>query len=170
MAVHIYSPTDFETLYEIDQKCYPRGIAYSRSMLRDFLALPGAHCLVARTGQAPDAAIAGFIIGESAGPDARIITIDVLEAHRRAGVGSALLRGMEQELAARGTRRIELETATSNSAGVAFWEHHGYRKTSVLRGYYLGRLDAWKMRKVLAADATRRPRGTADSSSFRSSE
>lgn len=145
-----YDFSDFETLYTIDQACYPRGIAYSRSTLRQFLELPGADCLVARSGEGPETAVAGFIIAESAGADGRIITIDVLETHRRAGIGTALLRAIEERLAARGVRRVELETATSNAAAVAFWEGHGYRKTSVLRGYYLGRLDAWKMRKALA--------------------
>ena len=149
LSLRAYDPADFETLYSIDQACYPRGIAYSRSTLRQFLALPGADCLVAQTGKGREWAIAGFIVAESAGADARIITIDVLEAHRRAGVGTALLRAIEQRLAAGGVRRVELETATSNAAGVAFWERHGYRKTGVLRGYYLGRLDAWKMRKTL---------------------
>ena len=121
--------------------------------MREFLSLPGADCLVARAGEGPHRRSPGFIIGESAGAEARIITIDVLEKHRRAGVGTALLRAMEERLAARGARRIELETATANAAGVAFWEHHGYRKMGILRGYYLGRLDAWKMRKTLAVAA-----------------
>jgi ribosomal protein S18 acetylase RimI-like enzyme len=151
IALQPYAPADFESLHAIDQACYPRGIAYSRSTLREFLSLPGAECLVARAGQAPHATMTGFIIGESGGTEGRIITIDVLEEYRRGGVGTALLRAMEQRLAARGARRIELETATSNAAGVAFWEHHGYRKTGVLHGYYLGRLDAWKMRKTLPA-------------------
>jgi ribosomal-protein-alanine N-acetyltransferase len=149
VSLAAFNASDFESIYKIDQACYPRGIAYSRGTLTEFLTLPGAICLVARIGGRSDAEAAGFIIGESAGEDARIITIDVLEAHRRAGVGTGLLRAIEERLAARGARRIELETATSNAAGVAFWERHGYRKTGVLRGYYLGRLDAWKMRKTL---------------------
>jgi len=153
MAIHLqtYTPADFETLYAIDQACYPRGIAYSRGMLREFLTLPGALSLVARLEQTREAPVTGFIIADSAGEQARIITIDVLEAHRRAGVGTALLRAVEERLAQRGARRVELETATTNAAGVAFWEGHGYRKTGVLRGYYLGRIDAWKMRKALPA-------------------
>src|SRR5206468_7233328 len=121
--------------------------SYSRSVLREFLHLPGADCLVARISNDGSAAIAGFIIAESYREDGRIITIDVLEAYRREHVGTALLRAIEERLAASGVRRIELETATSNAAGVAFWEHHGYRKFGTLRNYYLGRLDAWKMRK-----------------------
>ena len=148
-----YEPGDFETLHAIDRACYPRGIAYSRSTLRHFLELPGADCLVARTGAGPESAVAGFIVVEAEGAEAHVITIDVMESHRRAGVGTALLRAIEERLAARGVRQVELETATSNAAAVAFWEGHGYRKTGVMRGYYLGRFDAWKMRKSLAASA-----------------
>ena len=144
-----YEPGEFETLYAIDRACYPRGIAYSRSTLRQFLELEGAECLVARTGEGTESAVTGFIVAEAEGAEAHIITIDVVEAHRRAGVGTAMLRAMEERLAARGVRRVELETATSNAAAVAFWEGHGYRKTGVLRGYYLGRYDAWRMRKSL---------------------
>ena len=157
ISLSVYRPADFETLFAIDQACYPRGIAYSRGMLREFLSLPGADCLVARVAEGPDPPIVGFIIGELAGSEAHIITIDVLEAHRRAGVGTALLRAVEERLAERGARRVELETATANAAGVAFWEGHGYRKTGVLRGYYLGRFDAWKMRKTLVASGATRP-------------
>ena len=149
ITLRAYDSADFEVLYTIDQACYPRGIAYSRSMLREFLNLPGARCLVVEPGEPHGSSVAGFIISESSGTNGRIITIDVLEEHRRAGVGSALLTGVEQRMAESGVRRVELETATSNAAGVAFWERHGYRKTGVLRGYYLGRLDAWKMRKTL---------------------
>ena len=157
VTLHPYDPADFDTLYSIDRACYPRGIAYSRSTLRQFLELPGADCLVARTGEGRESAAAGFILAEAAGAEAHIITIDVLESHRRAGAGTALLGAIEQRLAARGVRRVELETATSNAAAVAFWEGHGYRKTGVLRGYYLGRFDAWKMRKSLGASAPEQP-------------
>jgi ribosomal-protein-alanine N-acetyltransferase len=156
ISLSVCDIADFETLYAIDQACYPRGIAYSRNTLQEFLALPGADCLVARTGEGRELTVAGFIIGESAGAEAHIITIDVLNAHRRAGIGTALLRALEERLTGRGARRIELETATTNAAGVAFWERHGYRKMGVLRGYYLGRFDAWKMRKTLRDETLRK--------------
>jgi len=152
-----YEPADFETLHAIDRACYPRGIAYSRGTLRQFLELPGAECLVARLNEGAEAGIAGFILAEAEGADGRIITIDVLEAHRRAGVGTALVRTIEERLAARGVRRVALETATSNTAAVAFWQHHGYRKSRVLRGYYLGRLHAYEMHKALTARGPAQP-------------
>jgi ribosomal-protein-alanine N-acetyltransferase len=159
-----YSPADLETLYEIDQACYPRGIAYSRRMLRWYLSQPGSLCIVAQAAGAADPAVLGFLIAQARGgaPPARakstraedagegyIVTIDVLETHRRSGVGTALLEETERRLAKMGVRYVELQTATNNQAGVAFWQRHGYRSSGVTRGYYLGRIDAYEMFKEL---------------------
>jgi [ribosomal protein S18]-alanine N-acetyltransferase len=142
--------TDFDALHALDLACYPPGISYSRRTLKWFLALPGADCLVARSDNDPRE-ILGFIIAETDEADGHIITIDVAESCRRSGVGTALLREMEQRLAARGVRRVSLETATTNEPAVAFWQRHGYRSHGVLPGYYLGRLDAYAMSKKLVA-------------------
>ena len=149
LTLRNYASGDFETLYAIDQVCYPRGIAYSRRTLKWFLAIKGAECLVAQAEQEPGSPIVGFIIAEAAGPEGHIITLDVVAEHRRAGVGTSLLREMEQRLAAGGVRTVLLETAISNEAAVAFWQRQGYRSVGVVRGYYLGRIDAFEMTKSL---------------------
>jgi ribosomal-protein-alanine N-acetyltransferase len=149
-STHEYTPQDFEELHQLDLACYPPGISYSRRTLKWFLALPGAECLVAKNDE-DRSEIAGFIIAESDGADGHIITIDIAESCRRAGVGTALLREMEGRMAARGVRRVSLETATANEPAVAFWQRHGYRSHGVLPRYYLGRLDAYSMSKELAA-------------------
>jgi ribosomal protein S18 acetylase RimI-like enzyme len=164
-ALRAYDPSDFETLYEIDRDCYPRGIAYSRRTLRWFLEQPGGECLVAQAGEGGAGGVgpmAGFIISEAEGAEAEegatggpvnaeghIITLDIVQSARRTGVGTALVGAIEQRLAARGVRRVSLETATSNEAAVAFWQRHGYRSSAVIRGYYLGRIDAYLMHKTL---------------------
>ena len=114
-------------------------------MLRYFLAQPAAECLVAVDG----ARIIGFLISEENPPLGHLITLDVAESHRRRGVGTLLLRESEQHLAFRGVRTVLLETATTNDAGIAFWERHGYRREAVLKNYYSGRMDAYEMRKRL---------------------
>jgi ribosomal-protein-alanine N-acetyltransferase len=149
VALRPYAPEDFETLYRIDQACYPPGIAYSRGELRWYLRLPGGDSLVAELGKE----IIGFIISEEDEADAHIITLDVLDAHRRRGIGSALLGELEKRLAARGVLHVELETATDNHPAVAFWQKHGYRTVGVLKRYYLGRVDAFRMIKLLARNA-----------------
>ena len=85
------------------------------------------------------------------GDAGHIITIDVLE-------GAPARRRWHRPAARKpsgGWRRgecgyIELETATNNEAGVAFWQRHGYRSRGRAPGYYLGRIDAYLMNKRLA--------------------
>ncbi len=144
-----FAPADLAALHEIDQVCYEPGIAYSRRELRWYLAQPDADCLVAES----DGQIAGFILAHRQDSRAHIITIDVLEGWRRRRIGSSLLLEAERRLAAAGVRVIELETATANEGGVAFWLRHGYRTVGLLKGYYLGRVDAYAMCKILPAAA-----------------
>ncbi len=94
--------------------------------------------------------IAGFILAEHDGPSAHLITIDVCEPDRRHGVGTLLMRALEDKLAARGVRHVKLETATDNHAAIAFYQKYGYRTVGILKGYYLGRIDAYHMHKTLA--------------------
>ena len=124
-----------------------RGIAYSRRTLHAFVALPETECLVAEAA----GEIVAFIMTEAEGLRAHIITIDVVEAHRRGGLGSVLLAEAEQRLITRGVRQVELETAQDNAAAVAFWHARGYRTRGVLKNYYLGRIDAFYMDKALPA-------------------
>ncbi len=97
----------------------------------------------------PKPPIIGFLVADRLGEDGYIVTIDVLAEHRRSGVGTALLQETERRLAMMGVRYVELQTATNNEAGVAFWQRHGYRNCGVSRGYYLGRIDAYEMIKEL---------------------
>ena len=145
LMLRSYEPHDFAALHRLDQACFPPGISYSKTTLRYFLRLASADCVVA----AEEDRIVGFVLSEENPPLAHIMTLDVTEKHRRRGVGTALLEKLESNLAARGVRSILLETATDNEAAVAFWQRHGYRIEATLKRYYLGRLDAYEMRKIL---------------------
>jgi ribosomal-protein-alanine N-acetyltransferase len=152
-ALRAYQAEDFAALHRLDQSCFPAGISYSKTTLRYFLNLPCADCLVATDG----AQIAGFILTEENPPLAHVITLDVGEKQRRRGIGSALLAETEKNLARRGVRHILLETAVDNEPAVAFWRRHGYRIEATLKRYYLRRLDAYEMRKILPAPVTSKP-------------
>lgn len=147
MLLRAYQPDDFDALYKLDQSCFPRGIAYSKTTLRYFLELASAECLLA----VEERDIAGFILSEMDGALAHIITLDVAEGHRRSGVGSLLLNAAEKKLSAQGVRTVFLETAVNNHAAVNFWSRHGYINEGILKRYYLGRIDGYEMRKKLTA-------------------
>jgi [ribosomal protein S18]-alanine N-acetyltransferase len=145
-ALRDYKPTDFDTLYEIDQACYPVEIAYSKRDLRLYLRMPGAECVVAEAANT----IAGFCISAHQDTRGYIVTIDVLEQFRRTGIGSALLSEVERRLAATGVREVRLETATDNESAVAFWQRHGYRSLGIRKQYYPGGRDAFAMSKAIS--------------------
>jgi ribosomal protein S18 acetylase RimI-like enzyme len=146
IRVRDYEAGDFDVLCEIDRLCYEAAIAYSRREMRAYLTAPGSECVVAEDGEG----IAGFCITAHKKEKAYIVTIDVLEAFRKRGVGSALLNEAEKRLAAQGVRSIALDTATDNFSAISFWQKHGYRKIGVRRGYYPKGRDAFAMVKPLA--------------------
>jgi [ribosomal protein S18]-alanine N-acetyltransferase len=145
ITLRSYEPHDFAALHRLDQACFPPGISYSKTTLRYFLTLPSADCVVADD----DGRIVGFALSEENRPLAHIITLDVAEKERRRGVGTTLVEKLEGNLVARGVRAVLLETATDNEAAVAFWKSRGYRIEAMLKRYYLGRIDAYEMRKFL---------------------
>jgi ribosomal-protein-alanine N-acetyltransferase len=153
VALRDYTDRDFPALFRLDQACFATGISYSKTTLRYFLDLPSADCFVAEDGKR----LVGFVLSEENPPLAHIITLDVAESHRRQGVGSALLAALERNFAFRGVRSVLLETAIDNEAAVAFWKRHGYRVEAILQRYYLGRLDAYEMRKKLALGQQEQP-------------
>jgi ribosomal-protein-alanine N-acetyltransferase len=149
ITLRSYTPADFESLYEIDQACYEPAIAYSKRELRNYLRFPGGDCVIAEA----DGKLAGFCMTARQGTRGYIITIDVLAEYRRRGIGTMLLKEVEQRLAAHGVTEVGLETATDNESAVAFWQEHGYRTRGIWKGYYPGGRDAFGMTKVLARSA-----------------
>jgi len=168
--VRDFQPDDFDTLWRIDQTCFPAGISYTRAELRLYMRRRASFTLVAAGGEAgaaidPDSgkagkntpaassgegAIAGFIVAE-AGARARghIITIDVIAAARRFGVGSLLLRAAEDRLISDGCRSVELETAVDNLSALSFYKRHEYSVTRIYPGYYSNGVDALVLEKTL---------------------
>lgn len=156
LSIRVYRAVDFEAIHAIDQVCYSADIAYSRVELQWYLGLRGADCLIAEARgfvKARRKEIAGFIITARQKLHGHIVTIDVLETHRRLGIGASLLRKAEARLRKRDAREVWLETATDNDAAIAFWEKHGYRTRGRLRNYYPGGTDAFSMSKPLAGAA-----------------
>jgi len=153
LTLRSYEPHDFAALHRLDQACFPPGISYSKTTLRYFLTLPSADCVIAEDS----GRIVAFVLSEENPPLAHIITLDVVEKERRHGVGTELLEQLEANLASRGVRSILLETATDNEPAVAFWKSHGYRIEATLKRYYLGRIDAYEMRKILPPASQAQP-------------
>ncbi|MGH9601187.1 MAG: GNAT family N-acetyltransferase [Terriglobales bacterium] len=140
-----FRPADFDALWRIDQECFPPGIAYSRPELAHYVKQRGAITVVGEK----DGIVAGYVVAESHKGLGHIVTIDVLPAARRSGLGSKLMAAAEVHLRAAGCSSIFLETAVDNHAALAFYKRHGYSVVGTIPRYYQGTLDALKMEKQL---------------------
>jgi ribosomal-protein-alanine N-acetyltransferase len=147
---------DFETLWAIDQECFPAGISYTRIELAFYMRRARAFTLVAEASPnpAPDQTgrgIMGFLVGEASARGAgHIITIDVLREARRHRVGTALLEAAEERLRGGGSRHVFLETAVNNAPAIAFYKRHRYELIKTIPRYYKNDLDALLLGKRLA--------------------
>jgi ribosomal-protein-alanine N-acetyltransferase len=146
VTIRDYRPEDFPALCEIDRLCFPPGIAYSAEDIAMSLLQAGVFVVVGE--QAGE--IAGFILGQNRrGGRTHIITIDVLEPHRRSGLGTLLLEEAHRRARAAGAQRVVLEVSVENAPAQAFYRKHGYEVSRRLKRYYQDREDAWQMVKEL---------------------
>jgi ribosomal-protein-alanine N-acetyltransferase len=179
-TVRDFQPEDFDTLWRIDQECFPPGISYSRKELWFYMRRSGSFTLIASTliasdgsastdgrdstgiarasvprhlsGDVARATICGFIVAEVGRRGVgHIITIDVVAAARRCGVGSLLLRAAEDRLRAAGSFAVALETAVDNVSALRFYKRHGYDVIQTLPCYYSDGMDALVLQKELVA-------------------
>ena len=136
-------PGDLEALHLLDQACFEADIAYTQGQLRYFLSRENSCGIVAEV----DGTLGGFAIGHQSGSRGQVVTIDVAAAHRRSGVGRALLRELVRRLEDSGARRIRLEVDLRNAGAIRFYEGLGFRESRRLRGYYGPELDGLEMVK-----------------------
>lgn len=145
-----YRDSDFETLWRIDQECFPPALAYSRPELAGYIRRRGSVTLVAELG----GKIAGYIVAERGGRKVgHIITLDVRAQARRAGLGAKLMASAEERLRAWGCSSVLLEVAVDNPTAIAFYHRQGYATLATIPGYYNDRTDALLLGKKLAPTA-----------------
>ena len=78
-----------------------------------------------------------------------IISLAMLEQHRRKGLGLNLVQEALQALKDRGCSEIYLEVRVSNLSAVRLYKKLGFKIISTIRGYYRDGEDAYMMGKTL---------------------
>lgn len=95
--------------------------------LGELLASPGAFALVVDNG---------FILVRQAADEAEILTLAVLPAYRRKGLGRALILAAADHARTRGAARMFLEVSTANLAALALYAGLGFREVGRRPAYY----------------------------------
>ena len=125
----------------------------------EILALLGEPAVAVRfahrqgTEQGGGLAPAGFALYRAVAGEAELLTLSVLPAARRSGIGAGLLAACEDGARASGAARLFLEVAAGNLAAKALYGRAGYRECGRRRSYYqrpdATRDDAVVMEKAL---------------------
>lgn len=120
---------DLMGMRNLQHRCFQSGQAYGVVTLLVFQLWPRARVLVARRGEE----VLGCVIGDIQRDQARVLNICVDPAHRRKGVGSALLSSIERAL---DHDNITLIVEDKNIAAQELYRRHGYLSAGNLRDYY----------------------------------
>jgi ribosomal-protein-alanine N-acetyltransferase len=122
--------------------------AWTASSYRNELAdTARRHYLAAEGAEGELLGWAGvMVIADSA----EILTVGVVPAARRRGIAVRLLDGLLAEARRRGAVEAFLEVRVDNEAARLLYEHEGFTRVGLRRGYYdAGRVDAVVMRREL---------------------
>jgi ribosomal-protein-alanine N-acetyltransferase len=146
MRIRDFQPSDLPRLSEIDQACFPPGVAYTREELAGFIAHRSSRTWVAEENNG----IVGFLVAAREPTRiGHIVTIDVVEDSRRKRVGTELMNVAENWARKARLQIIYLETAEDNLAAQTFYEARGYRRVEKVERYYNNGQAAWVMVKRL---------------------
>lgn len=93
--------------------------------------------------------VAAFGIMRYARSDAYLMLLAVAPGRRRRGLGSRLLRWLEDTALVAGIGVIRLEARAGNAAGRAFYQANGYLEIESLPDHYARRVDGVRLAKDL---------------------
>jgi ribosomal protein S18 acetylase RimI-like enzyme len=142
---------DLEAILEIEKKCFPGSIAYSKGQLSYLLLQANSVTFV----EVCRNIIRGFVIvayreGSSIG---HIETIDVDPAYAKLGIGLKLLTYAEDDMRKNGKKWSLLEVSEGNKVALRLYRKAGYAVKDRIKKYYryehAGTRDALRMIKAL---------------------
>lgn len=90
-------------------------------------------------------ALVGFYIAEQAGPDITLMEICVHPQHQGQGLSKLLMKDLLAQSQQRNAEAIFLEVRKSNLAAIGLYQHFGFTKSGIRKGYYSDGEDAQLM-------------------------
>ena len=97
--------------------------------------------------------VIGFAVMKYLDDEATLNLFGVHPKHRRKGVGTRMLKWLEQTALISGNGIVYLETRLTNTEGRKFYTSMGYKVIQRIPGYYKGRETALRMARDLWSDA-----------------
>ncbi len=136
MVYRLYQPGDFAQLYAIEEICFQPPVRFSQRYMQQIIGGKTSATWVAEE----DGVMAGFTViacsEELEGNIAYIQTIEVAPAYRKRGVGTELLRRVDETALAAGAILIWLHVDAQNEAAIRLYSAHGYQRQGRQEHYY----------------------------------
>lgn len=143
MIIRRAEPGDLTRIVEIEGLCFPEETAFPAGMFA-YLIRYSEALVACEAGM-----VVGFIIGYTSGTGGAIYTLDVHPRCRRRGIGSRLIRALEEDLRALGAKSIRLEAAVQDEGARGLYRQAGYQERQLARNYYGRGKHAVRMSKEL---------------------
>ncbi len=128
-------------LTEIHAAAFLPAESWSRYVIVLQIELPTTFTLLHPAG--------GFVMARAVADEAEILTLAVIPALRRQGLGRLLLGAAMTRAAVLGAAAMFLEVATTNHAARGLYEAMGFVKAGHRRRYYADGTDALILRSTL---------------------
>ena len=124
MPIRLYEDADESAVVGLWREALPDAAPHNdpAAAIRKKVAVGDGLFFVAEVG----GNVVGTVMGGYDGHRGWVYSVAVSEAHRRRGVGSALVRHVEAVLKKRGCLKVNLQVRVSNAGVVAFYEGLGY--------------------------------------------
>ncbi|HYZ33702.1 MAG TPA: GNAT family N-acetyltransferase [Crenalkalicoccus sp.] len=140
-AISVCDAAGAPALASLQAACFAPHPGWGADAIALMLAQPGGFALCV-PGQ-------GFVLARAVGGEAEILSVGVVPAARRQGLGGRLLAAAMFGAAARGAAAMFLEVGAANVAALALYRAAGFVVVGRRRDYYGGGADALVMRRDL---------------------
>ena len=151
VAVRLARSADAEVIAAMSRDYIEAGLPWTWTAGRVEAAIREADMNVVVVGER--GAISAFGIMSYPDDDAHLILFAVRRDQRRRGVGSAVLRWLEEAACTAGAKRIRVECTRENVAGRNFYCEHGYHEFDIEKKMYRGLKDGVHLEKWLRENA-----------------
>lgn len=141
--IRIANSTDAESIAEMSRELveYELGWSWTRSRVIEEINSNNANVIVTMAGNKE----VGFAVMKYFDSEARLNLFGVHSNYRRKGIGTRMLKWLEETVLTNGTDIIYLETRLNNQTARDFYKSLGYKVIQRIPGYYKGRETAIRM-------------------------
>ena len=143
---------DLDQILDLEHKCFPEELAYSRRQYRYLLTKAHRTFLVETQNRKPRGFL--IILYKKGKTVAGLETINVDPTCQKQGIGLRLLHAAVKEAKQHAITKIRLEVSPGNHAAIALYKKEGFVPVTRLKNYYYynhkGSRDAIRMIKELS--------------------